>query len=60
MHMLKNKCKCEWINMVRVIEYHFVSSHELSECAIKNNVGLGTKLPNSLQILFYFALSNPK
>ncbi len=24
--------------MVRVIEYHFVSSHELFECVIKNNV----------------------
>jgi hypothetical protein len=24
--------------MVRVIEYHFVSSHEVSECAIGNNV----------------------
>jgi hypothetical protein len=24
--------------MVRVIEYHFVSSHELSKCVIGNNV----------------------
>jgi hypothetical protein len=24
--------------MVKVIEYHFVSSHELFECAVGNNV----------------------
>jgi hypothetical protein len=28
----------QWINMVKVIEDHFVSLHELSECAVVNIV----------------------
>jgi hypothetical protein len=28
----------QWIIMVKVIEYHFVSSHELSKCVGGNNV----------------------
>jgi hypothetical protein len=28
----------QWINMVRVIEYHFVSLHEFFKCTIGNNV----------------------
>jgi hypothetical protein len=28
----------QWINMVRTIEYHFVSLHELLECALENIV----------------------
>jgi len=32
------KIKCITMDMVKVIEYHFVSSHELSKCIIRNNV----------------------
>jgi hypothetical protein len=51
----------QWINMVKVIEYHFVSSHELSECVIENNVKVwitNKKYSNFLQFCLYFALSN--
>jgi hypothetical protein len=39
--------------MVRVIEYHFVSLHDLSKCAIENNVEVW--IPNKgTQTLYKF------
>jgi hypothetical protein len=40
-------------NMVRVIEYHFVSSHELSKCVVGNNVEVWIT-NKSTQILYKF------
>jgi hypothetical protein len=39
--------------MVKVIEYHFVSSHELFECAVGNNVEVWI-LNKGTQILYNF------
>jgi hypothetical protein len=37
--------------MVKVIEYHFVSSHELFECVVRNNVEIWIS-NKSTQILY--------
>jgi hypothetical protein len=44
--------------MVKVLEYHFDSSHELYECVVRNNVEIWI-LNKSTQILskFFFILS---
>jgi hypothetical protein len=38
MHLDVNVNGMQWINIIRIIEYHFVSLHELFECVVGNNV----------------------
>jgi hypothetical protein len=48
--------------MVRVIEYHFVSSHELSKCIVRNNVEvwiLNKSTQTFYKFLIYFVFSSP-
>jgi hypothetical protein len=65
MHMLKKKCKCECIIMDQYGESNWVPlcfltwTFRMCNKKIMLKFGLGTKVPNSLQILLYFALSNP-
>ncbi len=49
-----------YINMVRIIEYHFVSSHELFECTIRNNVEIWiTNKGTQALCKFFFILHFP-
>ncbi len=55
----------QWINMVRVIEYHFVFSHELSKWAIWNNVEVwisnkGTQTLYNFIFILHFSNPNKK
>jgi hypothetical protein len=54
-------CIIQWINIVRIIEYHFVSLHELSECAIGNNVKVWTtnKGTQTFWNFLFIVFSNP-
>ncbi len=48
--------------MVKIIEYHFVSSHELFECTIKNNVEVWIRNKGTQTLcnfFFNFAFSSP-